>query len=68
MPAPRPEDYPTRAAYRWARRNWLKAHGGYLWTTLALAIGFGVLTGNAAVLVGLVLVALVGTAYARSRP
>ena len=51
-----------------AKRLWLRQHGGYLWTTLGLAILFGALTGSFALLVLLVAVSLVLTAYARSRP
>lgn len=68
MSRPQPEQYRTRAEYRWAKRNWLRAHGGYLWTTLAIAVFFGALTGSFALMVLLVIFALVGTAYARSRP
>jgi hypothetical protein len=68
MPKPQPEQFRTRAEYRWAKRQWLKAHGGYLWTTLLIAVVFGGLSGSAVVFVGLVLFALAGTVYARSKP
>ncbi len=70
MPAhrPRPEDYPTAWSYWQARRVWLRRHGGSLIGTLAIAIFFGALTGSAVLLVSLIAFALVGTAYARSRP
>lgn len=65
---PRPEDYETRAQYRWARKLWLRRHGGSLWTTLAIAVFFGALTGSTALLLGLIGFALVMTVYVRSRP
>jgi hypothetical protein len=46
----------------------LRRHGGYLWTTLAIAVFFGALTGSTVLLILLVVFALVATAYARSRP
>jgi len=68
MARPRPEGYPTAWSYWQARRVWLRKHGGYLWTTLAIAIFFGALTGSTVLLLSLIVFALVGTAYARSRP
>lgn len=68
MARPQPEQYRTAAEFRWARRLWLRRHGGYLWTTLAVAIFFGVLSGSAIALLVLVAFALLATAYARSRP
>ncbi len=65
---PQPEDYPTAWSYWQARRAWVRRHGGSLIGTLALAIGFGLLTGSAVVLVVLVVAAVLGTVYARSRP
>jgi hypothetical protein len=65
---PQPEQYGTRAQYRWARRLWLRRHGGYLWTTLAIAIFFGALTGSATLLILLIVFALWATVIARSRP
>jgi hypothetical protein len=65
---PQPEDFKTRAEYRWARKQWIRAHGGSLFGTLAIAIFFGALTGSQLLLVLLVASALVGTAIARSRP
>lgn len=29
LPRPRPEDYRTRAEYRWAKRQWRKHYGGW---------------------------------------
>jgi hypothetical protein len=29
LPKPRPEDYKTRAEYRWAKRAWRKRYGGW---------------------------------------
>jgi len=43
---PRPEDYRTRAEYRWARKLWLGKHGGSFIGTLALALIFGGLSGS----------------------
>ncbi len=68
MPRPQPESFKTRAEYRWARKMWLREHGGYLITTLAIAVFFGALTGSTVLLLSLIAFALVGTAYARSRP
>jgi len=68
MSRPQPEDFKTGAEYRWAKRLWLRRHGGYLWTTIALALLFGALTGSVVLLVLLVVAALAMTAYARSRP
>jgi hypothetical protein len=65
---PQPEQFRTGAEYRWARKLWLRRHGGSLIGTLAIAIFFGALTGSTVLLVLLVVFALVGTAYARSRP
>jgi hypothetical protein len=65
---PQPEQFPTRAEYRWARKLWLRRHGGSLLGTLAIAIFFGALTGYTLLLVLLVLFALAGTWWARSRP
>jgi hypothetical protein len=68
MSRPQPEDFKTGAEYRWAKRLWLRRHGGYLWTTIGLALLFGALTGSVVLLVLLVVAALAMTAYARSRP
>jgi hypothetical protein len=65
---PRPEQYRTAAEFRWARRNWKRAHGGSLIGTIAIAVFFGALSGSAPLLILLVAFALVATAYARSRP
>ncbi len=65
---PQPEQFRTRAEYRWAKNLWLRRHGGYLATTLAIAIFFGALTGSTVALISLVVFALAATAYARSRP
>jgi hypothetical protein len=64
---PEPEQYRTRAEYRWARHLWIKRHGGSLIGTLAIAVIIGALSGSAVVLVLLVAFALLATAYARSR-
>jgi hypothetical protein len=68
MSRPQPKDFKTGAEYRWAKRLWLRRHGGYLWTTIGLALLFGALTGSVVLLVLLVVAALAMTAYARSRP
>jgi hypothetical protein len=65
---PQPEHYRTAGEYRWARKLWIRRHGGSLIGTLAIAVFFGALTGSTALLVLLILFALVATAYARSRP
>ena len=43
---PQPQDYPTRATYRWALRNWRRSHDGSLIAVLAIAVFFGALTGS----------------------
>jgi len=65
---PRPEDYPTAWSYWQARRVWLRGHGCSLVGTLAVAVIFGELNGSPVLLLSLIAFALVGTAYARSRP
>lgn len=65
---PSKQDFPTYWSYRQANRAWLRAHGGYVWTTLAIAILFGAWTGSVLLMVLLVVFALVGTADVRSRP
>ena len=68
MPRPRPEDYPTRASYRWALHNWKRSHGGALWSTLAIAAFFGAWTGSVALMFLLIAFAIVCTVVARGRP
>ncbi len=68
MPRPQPESYRTRAEYRWARKLWLRRHGGSLFGTLGLACLFGLWTGSVVLFLLLVVFALLGTWYARSRP
>jgi hypothetical protein len=65
---PRPEDYRTRAEYRWAHKVWLRKNGGSFIGTLALALFFGGLSGSATLLWLLVALTVAGTIYARSRP
>jgi predicted lipid-binding transport protein (Tim44 family) len=65
---PRPEEYRTGAEFRWARRQWKRAHGGSLLGTLAIAVFFGALTGSQALLWGLIGFAIVAHVIARSRP
>ena len=64
---PQPESINTRAEYRWATKMWLRHHGGYLITTLAIALFFGALTGATVLLVLLVVAALVMTAVRAER-
>jgi hypothetical protein len=65
---PRPEQFLTGSEYRWARKLWIRRHGGSLIGTLALAIFIGGIGGSAVGLLMLVVFAIVATAYARSRP
>jgi len=68
MPRPQPEDYTTRAEYRWALKLWKRKHGGSLLMLLAIAVFFGALSGSQVGIVLLVAVALLGWLYARTRP
>jgi hypothetical protein len=68
MTRPDPRDYPTWWSYHQAKRAWTKTHGGSAGAVLLLAVIFGALTGSTWVLVMLVVVALLGLAYMRSRP
>jgi hypothetical protein len=65
---PRPQDYRTGAEYRWARRNWKRAHGGSLFALLLIAVFFGAWSGSQAALFGLVAFAIVAWLIARARP
>jgi hypothetical protein len=65
---PDPEDFKTRAEWRWARKRWKRSHGGSLITTLAIAVFFGALSGSQVILWGLVAFAIVAHVIARSRP
>ena len=65
---PRPEDYKTWAEYRWARKLWIRKHGGSFIGTLLIALFFGGLSGSSVVLYLFVALAIIGTVYARSRP
>jgi hypothetical protein len=62
---PRPEQYATRAEYRWARRQWNRRHGGSLPGTLAVAVLFGAATGSTVLFFALVAFAVLATAFAR---
>ena len=64
---PQPEDYPTRATYRWALRNWQRHHGGSLFVLLAIALVFGSLSGSTAGVWLLVMFAIIAWVIARSR-
>jgi hypothetical protein len=64
---PRPEAYRTHAEYRWARRNWLRAHGGPAWMALVVAFFLGGLTGSPVGLALVVAVTLAGVWLARSQ-
>jgi hypothetical protein len=68
MARPQPEQFRTGAEYRWAKKLWLRQHGGYLWTTLAIAVFLGALTGSTALLLALIAFAIVAHVIARSRP
>jgi predicted lipid-binding transport protein (Tim44 family) len=62
---PRPEDFKTGAEWRWARKLWIRKHGGSLIGTLVIAVFFGALTGSTTLLFGLVAFAIVATLIAR---
>lgn len=68
MARPRPEDFPTRAAYRWRLKLWRRRHGGSLLAVLLIAFVFGGLSGSQTVLWGFVAFAVVAWMVARSRP
>ena len=68
MARPQPEQFRTRAEYRWQLKLWRRRHGGSFIAVLAIATVFGVLSGSAVALLVLVVFALLATAYARSRP
>jgi hypothetical protein len=68
MARPQPDQYRTASEYRWARRVWLRRHGGHLSTTLAIAVFFGALTGSTVLLVLLIVFAIAATTIARRRP
>jgi hypothetical protein len=65
---PQPEQYATRAEYRWQLKQWRGAHGGRLIGTLCIAVFFGALTGSQVLLWALVAFAIVAHLFARSRP
>ena len=65
---PRPENYRTWAEYRWARKLWIRKHGGSFIGTLAIALFFGGLSGSQTVLFLFIALAIFGTLIARSRP
>jgi hypothetical protein len=68
MARPQPEQFATRAEYRWRLKLWKRRHGGSLIGTLAIAVFFGAWSGSQAVLFGLVAFAIVAHVIARSRP
>ena len=68
MARPQPADFPTRAHYRWARRQYLRQHGGSMFGSIAIATFFGLASGSQWVLFGLLAYAVVAHAIARSRP
>jgi hypothetical protein len=68
MARPQPEQFATRAEYRWRLKLWKRRHGGSLLVTLAIAVFFGAWSGSQAVLFGLVAFAIVAHLIARSRP
>jgi len=65
---PQPENYRTRAEYRWARRNWKRAHGGSLVLLLCLAAFFGAWSGSQVAFWALVAFAVACWVIARNRP
>ena len=65
---PRPGRYRTRSEYVWARRLWLRRHGGALWPSLAIAVFFGLASGSQWALFALLAFAVGAHAVARSRP
>ena len=67
MSKPRPQDFPTAWSYWPARRAWVRRHGGSLFGTLAIAVFFGAVSGSAVALILLVVFAIVGTVWVRSR-
>jgi hypothetical protein len=66
-PPPERTSYATWWSYRQARKAWIRRHGGSILWPLAIAGFIGLASGNAAVLLGLLTVAIVGMAWARSR-
>lgn len=70
MTKPRPEEYETRARYRWALKQWHKTHGGGFFSiigTLSIAAFFGALTGSVALFFLLIAFAIVATMVARGK-
>lgn len=51
---PRPENFATRAEYRWASKQYNRRHGGSMAGSIALAVFFGAATGSPALLLALV--------------
>jgi asparagine N-glycosylation enzyme membrane subunit Stt3 len=68
MARPQPEQFATRAEYRWRLKLWKRKHGGSLIAVLLIAIFFGAWSGSQALLWGLVAFAIVAHLIARSRP
>ncbi len=68
MARPQPEQYSTRAEYRWAHKLWKRKHGGSLIAVLLIAAFFGALTGSQVLLWLLVAFAIVAHVIARSGP
>lgn len=68
MARPRPEDFPTRAAYRWRLKLWKRRHGGSLLAVLLIALVFGGLSGSEIGPFAFVAFAVVAWTIARSRP
>jgi hypothetical protein len=67
MERPRPEDFPTRAEWKWADRTWRRKHGGSLIAVLLIAVFFGALTGSGIGLLALVAFAFLAWMVARTR-
>jgi hypothetical protein len=65
---PQPDQFATRAEYRWRLKLWKRSHGGSLIVTLLIAVFFGALSGSRLVLFGLLAFAVAAHMVARSRP
>lgn len=62
---PTKDAYPTRAHYRWARKQYNAKHGGSLFGTVAIAVFFGLASGSTVVLFALIAFAVLVTVGAR---
>ena len=57
-------NFPPFGPTSWARHNWLRRHTGSFGSTFAIAVFFGLLSGSAVALFGLVAFAILCTAIA----